>query len=216
LTPYQPKGSRPPAARAAVFDLGNVLIDIDFMRCMRHWSRCTRIPAEQIATRYRVDRHYEAFERGRLSPEAYFDVLRRQLEIDLDDADFTAGWNRIIMDEIPGVRSCILRLKPHLPLYVLTNTNAVHAAEWRSRHAGLLQHFEHVFVSSEMGCRKPDAAVYQAVIAAIGIPADQIVFMDDDPANVQGAAAVGLRASLIKKPDDIIRLTAGLLAGTPR
>ena len=207
---------RPPVTRAAVFDLGNVLIDIDFMRCMRHWSRCTRVPAEQIAARYRVDRHYEAFERGRLSPEAYFDVLRRQLGIDLDDADFTAGWNRIIMGEIPGVRSCILRLKPHLPLYVLTNTNAVHAAEWRSRHADLLQHFEHVFVSSEMGCRKPDAAVYQAVVAAIAVPPEQIVFMDDDPANVQGAAAVGLQASLIKKTDDISRLTAGLLAGTPR
>ncbi len=71
-------------------------------------------------------------------------------------------------------------------------------------------------MSSEMGCRKPDAAVYQAVVAAIGGPAEQIVFMDDAPENVRGAAAVGLRATLVKAPDDIFRLTAGLIAGTPR
>ncbi len=205
----------PPVTRAVVFDLGNVLIDIDFMRCARYWSRCARIPTDQIVARFRIDRHYEAFERGRLSPKEYFNALRRQLGFDLDDADITAGWNRIIMGEKPGIRSCILRLKPHLPLYVLTNTNAVHAAEWRSRHQSLLQHFRQVFVSSEMGCRKPEAAVYQAVISAIGVPAEAIVFLDDARENVQGAAAVGIRAFCAQKPDDIFQLTAALIAGIP-
>ena len=206
----------PPVTRAVVFDLGNVLIDIDFMRCARYWSRCARIPTDQIVARFRIDRHYEAFERGRLSPKEYFDALRRQLGFDLDDADITAGWNRIIMGEKPGIRSCILRLKAHLPLYVLTNTNAVHAAEWRSRHQSLLEHFRQVFVSSDMGCRKPDTAIYRLVVEEIGAPADQIVFMDDTPENVQGAAAVGMRAYLVRNPDDIFNRTAGLIAGHPR
>ncbi len=216
MTPPRGNTPRPDVTRAIVFDLGNVLIDIDFMRCMRHWSQRARMPVDQIVARFRTDRHYEAFERGRLSPNGYFDVLRRQLGFDLDDADITAGWNRIIMGEKTGTRSCIHRLKPHFPLYILTNTNPVHAAEWRSRHHSLLAHFRQVFVSSEMGCRKPDADVYQAVVAAVAVPAEQIVFMDDVAENVQGAAAVGLRAFLIKKPDDIFRLTAGLIADRPR
>ncbi len=216
MTPPRGNTPRPVVTRAVVFDLGNVLIDIDFMRCMRHWSRRARMPVDQIAARFRIDRHYEAFERGRLSPQGYFDVLRRQLGFDLDDANIRAGWNRIIMGEKPGIRSCIHRLKPHFPLYILSNTNAVHAAEWRSRHHSLLAHFRQVFVSSEMGCRKPDADVYQAVVAAVAVPAEQIVFMDDAPENVQGAAEVGLRASLIEKSEDIFRLTDSLIAARPR
>ena len=205
----------PPVTRAVVFDLGNVLIDIDFMRCARYWGRRSRISADQLVARFRTDGHYEAFERGQLPPGAYYDVLRRQLGCNLDDAELTVGWNRIIRDEKPGIRACILKLKPHFPLYVLTNTNAVHAAEWRSRHQSLLQHFAHVFVSSEMGCRKPEAAVYQAVISAIGVPAEAIVFLDDARENVQGAAAVGIRAFCAHKPEDIFQLTAALIAGIP-
>ncbi len=216
MTPPAKENAAPPDTRAIVFDLGNVLIDIDFMRCARDWSRRAGIPTDQIVARFRIDRHYKAFERGQLSPEAYFDVLRRQLVVDLEDAGFTVGWNRIIQDERPGIRACIRRLKLQFPLYILTNTNAIHAAQWRSRHARLLAHFRQVFVSSEMGCRKPDAAVYHAVITAVGVPAETIVFMDDAPENVREASAAGLRAFRVNTPDDVFRLTAGLIgANTP-
>lgn len=203
--------ARAPDTQALVFDLGNVLIDIDFMCCVGYWSRRAGVPPAKIIDRFRIDRHYKAFERGHLSPADYFDILRRQLGLKLNDSEMAAGWNRIILGEKPGIRACILELKPHFPLFVLTNTNAVHAVEWGTRHQGLLQHFNHVFISSAMGCRKPDAAVYERVIADIGVPAGQIAFMDDAPENVQGAKAVGMRAFLVKRPDDFFRIAADLL-----
>ena len=196
--------------KALVFDLGNVLIEIDFMRCVRFWSRRADVPPAQIITRFRIDRHYEAFERGQLPAAAYFDVLRRQLGIELDDREMAAGWNRIIRGEKPGIRACILQLKPHFPLYVLTNTNAVHTAEWETRHRSLLKYFSHVFISSVMGCRKPEDAVYQRVIDAIGVPAGQILFMDDASENVQGAIAAGMQGFRAEGPDGIINITAEL------
>ncbi len=205
-------GVRASIAKALVFDLGNVLIKIDFMRCVRYWSRRGHIPPDQIIARFRADRHYEAFERGQLSPEAYFAVLRRQIGIQLDDTEMTVGWNRIIEGEKPGIRECLLALKPHFPLYVLTNTNAVHAAEWGRRHQSLLKHFNRVFVSSDMGCRKPEARVYQKVLNAIALPAEQVVFLDDTRANVDGAAACGLQAILVERPADIHALVQTLLA----
>ena len=205
------EGARAQDVKALVFDLGNVLIEIDFMRCVRYWSRQAHVPPAQIIARFRIDQHYAAFERGHLSAAAYFDRLRRQLGIKLDDREMAAGWNRIILGEKPGIRACILQLKPHYPLYVLTNTNPVHTAEWETRHQGLLQHFNYVFISSIMGCRKPDAAIYQEVIAAIGVPAEQIVFMDDAPENVRGALAAGMRAFQIKGADDVLQITVGLL-----
>ncbi len=197
--------------KALVFDLGNVLIDIDFMGCVGYWSRRTHVPPAKIIERFRIDQHYEAFERGHLSPASYFDILRRQLGLKLDDSEMAAGWNRIIRGEKPGIRTCILELKPYYPLYVLTNTNAIHVVAWKAKHRGLLQHFSHVYISSAMGCRKPDAAVYQRVIADLGMPACQIAFMDDAPENVAGAKAVGMQALHVKEPDDIFHMAADLL-----
>ncbi len=205
--------SSPPAVSALVFDLGNVLIEIDFMRCVHYWSACANISPERIVARFRIDRHYEAFERGRMSAHDYFDNLRRQLGLGLNDRQMTIGWNRIIGQEKPDITACILALKPHFPLYVLTNTNAVHAREWAARHQGLLQHFDHLFVSSTMGCRKPDADAYQTVVVKVGLPADRILFLDDSPENVEGAAAAGLVARQVSRNGDIPRLSAELLAG---
>ena len=197
--------------KALVFDLGNVLIDIDFMGCVGYWSRRAHVPPATIIERFRIDQHYQAFERGQLSPADYFDILRRQLGLKLNDSEMAAGWNRIIRGEKPGIRACVLELKPYYPLYVLTNTNALHVVAFKAKHQGLLQHFSQVFISSAMGCRKPDAAVYERVIADLGLPAGQIVFMDDAPENVAGAHAVGMQALQVKEPDDIFRMAADLL-----
>ncbi len=201
--------------RALVFDLGNVLIEIDFMRCVHYWSDCAKVPPERIVARFRIDRHYEAFERGRMTAPAYFENLRRQLDLELSDHQLTIGWNRIIGEEKPDVMASIQALKPHFPLYVMTNTNPVHAREWAARHRELLQHFDHLFVSSAMGCRKPEAEAYQQVVAASGLSADRILFLDDSPENVTGATAAGLKARQVRHDDDIPRLTVELLKNRP-
>ena len=200
---------------ALVFDLGNVLIEIDFMRCVQYWSGSANMSPGRIVAQFRMDQHYKAFERGRMSPQAYYAKLRGQLGLDLSDHEMTIGWNRIIGEEKPGVMASILALKPHFPLYVMTNTNPVHAREWAARHRELLQHFDHLFVSSAMGCRKPEAEAYQQVVAATGLSADRILFLDDSPENVTGAAAAGLNARQVRQDDDIPRLTVELLNNRP-
>ena len=169
-------------------------------------------PPERIMALFRMDRHYKAFERGRMPAQAYFEILRRQLDLHLNDHQMTIGWNRIIGEEKPDIMASILALKPHFPLYILTNTNPPHAREWTARHQGLLRHFEHLFVSSTMGCRKPELNAYQRVVARVGMPPERILFLDDSLENVAGAASAGLTALQVCREDDIPRLTAEILA----
>ncbi len=58
------------------------------------------------------------------------------------------------------------------------------------------RHFDHTFYSFEVGAAKPSAGYFESIVAALGLPADRIAFIDDAPANVTGARAVGLRAAL--------------------
>jgi putative hydrolase of the HAD superfamily len=55
--------------------------------------------------------------------------------------------------------------------------------------------------SSELGIRKPDPRPYEIAIEGLGLPADQIVFIDDNPTYVDGGTAVGLQSLLLDVRD---------------
>jgi glucose-1-phosphatase len=179
---------------AILFDLGNVLIDVDFYRCARLWSDHAGIPAETLAARFRIDEAYRAFECGKVDAASYYEALRRQLEINLPDDIMREGWNAVIRDEKSGIRDCLKRLACRYPLYVLTNTNPEHEKIWAEKHRELLSFFKGIFVSSRMGCRKPDAEIYLKVSHTIGIPCSRILFFDDADENVAGARRAGMHA----------------------
>jgi putative hydrolase of the HAD superfamily len=62
----------------------------------------------------------------------------------------------------------------------------------------LLHHFDHIAISAEIGVMKPDAAAYQTMLAMLAIPADVCVFIDDQPANVEAAQALGLHGIVFR------------------
>ena len=56
------------------------------------------------------------------------------------------------------------------------------------------------FYSCRLGLTKPDAAIYQKVLTALGARPQDVTFVDDSPPNVAAAAALGLRALLFTDP----------------
>jgi glucose-1-phosphatase len=195
--------SIPSGISAILFDLGNVLIDIDFYRCARYWSARSGIPAEILVSRFRIDKAYRDFECGRLTASDYYTTLRRMLAIDLPDETMREGWNTIIRGEKPGIRDCLEALSPHYPLYILTNTNPAHEPVWRAAHRDLLPYFAEIFVSSRMGLRKPDAQVYRAAARSIGQPCERILFFDDVEENVSGARKCGMQTVHVTDDDTL-------------
>lgn len=52
--------------------------------------------------------------------------------------------------------------------------------------------FDAVVISGEVGLRKPDPAIYALAAQRLGLPPEQIVFVDDLRPNVRAAAAAGM------------------------
>jgi len=195
---------------AILFDLGGVLIDIDGQRVFAHWARCAGTDATTLRSRFVMDEAYHRFERGELNATAYFDTLRIRLGIDISDADFLAGWNAMLVGEKPGIREVLARAATLHPLYLFSNTNRPHHAAWGVDYAAMLSPFAHLFVSSEIGRRKPEPAAFHYVAEAIGMPLESILFFDDATENIEGARAVGMPAVQVRTTQDIIDALARL------
>jgi putative hydrolase of the HAD superfamily len=193
----------PGAADALLFDLGRVVLDIDFNNTLARWAVDAGCTPADLAARFPRDETYLRHERGEISDAEFFAGLRTSLGVGLSDAQFLDGWNAIFIGEMPGIALQLARAARRLPLYAFSNTNPAHAEYLTKTYAGVLGHFREIFLSPAIGLRKPDTAAYDHVVKAIGVPAARIVFFDDSADNIEGARNRGLQAVHVTSPDDV-------------
>ncbi len=200
----------PGSADALLFDLGHVVLDIDFNKTLACWAGHAGCEPSDLVGRFARDEIYQRHETGEISDAAFFAALRNSLGVELSDAQFLEGWNAIFAGEMPGIASMLKRAAERVPLYAFSNTNNAHVEHFSQAYAGVLGHFREIFLSSRIGLRKPDAAAYDHVVKAIGVPAERIVFFDDVAENIEGARARGLTAVHVTSPDDVAEALAAL------
>jgi len=200
----------PGDAEALLFDLGRVVLELDFDRVLHHWAGLAGCEPAQLEKRFQRGELYDRHEKGEISDEIYFAGLRLSLGVELSDQQLTEGWNAIFVGEMPGINRLLARAARRLPLYALSNTNAAHVACFSKEYAEVLGHFREIFLSSTIGLRKPEAEAYDHAVKAIGVPAGRIVFFDDLAENIEGAQKRGLKTVHVSSPDDVARALEAL------
>ena len=200
----------PNSADALLFDLGRVVLDIDFNKVVASWAGHAGCEPSIWSDGFRQMKPGRRHERGEISDAAFFESLRASLAIDITDMQFLEGWNAIFAGEMPGIGAMLARAGTRLPLYAFSNTNGAHVEHFSQHYADVLGHFREIYLSSTIGLRKPEAAAYDHVVKAIGVPASRILFFDDSAENVAGARERGLSAVHVRSPDDIATALAAL------
>ena len=198
---------------ALLFDLGGVVIDIDFDQAFQTWERQSKLSLEEIRSRLEMDTAYQRHERGEIKAAEYFRHLRKKLELEGNDEEIGRGWNAIFIGEIPQSLNHIRAAKNRLPCFAFTNSNPTHQTEWETVFPRVVASFDRVFVSSELGFRKPDYAAFDAIAQATGISLSSMLFFDDTLENIDGALNAGLQAIHVQTPMDVKRAltTLGVL-----
>lgn len=194
-----------PVAKALLFDLGGVLVDIDFAEALRAWSAYTALPMEELRRRYAFDQAYERHERGQLSSADYFAHLASTLELDATPAQIEAGWNAIFRGECVPVRQLVEQARKRLPCYAFTNTNASHMACWSRLYPEVIRAFDGLFASHEIGMRKPERVAFEHICATIRVEPREVIFFDDLAGNVAAAEAVGMQGVVVRSVEDVAR-----------
>jgi putative hydrolase of the HAD superfamily len=205
---------KPSEIKALLFDLGRVVVATDGARAARIWARQAGRPADGLLAPHEtipaVRDAYMGHERGRLTDNAFFAVVRRELGLPGEDASLLEGWNAIIGGEMPGIREVLVRARTRYPLYAFSNTNPAHKAVLLAQHGELLSHFRKLYLSHEIGLRKPDREAFLAVAQDMAYAPCEILFFDDSLANVEGARDVGMQAIHVTGAADVAAAIATL------
>ena len=204
------EASRP---HAVLLDLGGVIMDIDPRACFDSWARAAGVDISAIAARWTVDDAYKAFEVGAIDFDEYLDGLSRRLGISLTRPQWRTGWNELLRDLFEDVAGILPEVASALPLYVFSNTNAVHQESWQSRFESALDPVRKIYASWEIGLRKPDVDSYLAVAHDMGVAPADILFVDDNADNVAGGKAAGLDARLVTGPAETVAILREAIDG---
>jgi putative hydrolase of the HAD superfamily len=140
----------------------------------------------------------QRFESGRMTAEAFGEEFCALVGLSLTHQEFVEAWSDIFwLNE--SVAALIADLKGQGYTLILgSNTNDLHAAQFRRQFAAPLAHFDRLVLSHEVGHIKPSSAFYLACAEAAGAAPGECVFIDDLPENVEGARLAGLTALLYR------------------
>ena len=186
-----------------IFDIGNVLLDFDYMRVFRSlFDEETAQTIADISVR-KLDIWLE-MDRGVLSYDEAVELVIRgapQLEKEIRLA-VKALYDRV--EAYPYATEWVKSLKEKgYRIYILSNYGEKPFAASKARMP-FLDYVDGTLLSCQVQDVKPSAAIYQALCDRFQIDPGKAVFIDDSPLNIAGAKAFGLHTILFKDYADAV------------
>ena len=181
--------------RAILFDLGNVLVDVDYRLAIQRFPPGP-LSGEEMLHRITAAGLIRETNLGRLAPVPFYERVRELVGLppEMDFLAFRAAYCSIFRAK-PEMDRLLARLAPRCRLGLLSNTDLMH-------HHVIEEQFPIFSVptvrvlSYQVGLFKPDPAIYRLAVERLGTAPAETLFVDDLQANVDGARAVGLQGLL--------------------
>lgn len=187
------------STRALIFDIGRVIVRVDLSRAMHALGASGDASAEQVWAAIQADPLWPDWQEGRVAPREWHAHLARRFRLPLSFDEFCEVWSSCLAPETILEQSLFEKLGRRYRLGLLSNTDAIHVAHMEATF-GFLSHFPARVYSCFVGSSKPNPAIYRHAVAEVGVPAGQILYIDDEPRYVQAGQQAGMQAILFEGP----------------
>lgn len=189
-----------PAITSVVFDMGGVFVELgaisevigdEDLTVDQFWSTWLKSPMVR------------KFERGQCSPDEFGSGIVTEFGLRMSGEEFISRFAKWPKGLFGGALELLRSVKAAgFEISVLSNTNEMH---WTTQkdHETIGSMFDHEFTSYGIGMVKPDREIFEYVIEALGREPSEILFLDDNQPNVDGAIATGMQSRLTRGVEEV-------------
>lgn len=200
-----------PSVKTLIFDLGGVILDLSVPHTLEAFAEMSRLPREKVEEIYFAAPGFLEYEKGLIDDRAFRDYVRATYSIRASDEDIDRAWNAMLRG-IPAPKlDLIEKLQEQFQVLLLSNTNAIHIQHINEvilsngqEKRTLDSYFHRAYYSHRMNKRKPDAEIFEQVIAENNLVPEETLFLDDYAVNIEGAKAVGIKTVHVTSPNLIL------------
>ena len=194
--------------KAIVFDLGGVLIDLDFDRCVRAFIEGLGYEKiRDLLDLWHQKGIYGDMEAGLITADEFRAEVLRESRPGCVPADVDRAMAGLLVGMDPRKVPLLEELSRKYAIYGLSNNNEISVQRMHEIYEenGLdwQRIFRKEFISSRMKMLKPSREIFDAAAAEIGLPPSEILFVDDSQTNVDGALAAGWQALYYQQGTDL-------------
>lgn len=187
---------------AVVFDLGGVLVDWNPRHLYRKLFDDAAAMEDFLSRVCTPEWHGEA-DRGRSMAEGIALLCRQYPDMAPLIQAYDARWPEMFNGAIEGTVAIVNELKAAgCPLYALSNFPAEKFDEFE-KVFDFIDAFDGILVSGREKLVKPDPRIYRLLLDRFGLRAEETVFVDDMPVNVEAARGIGLHAIRFQSPEQL-------------
>ena len=197
-----------------IFDLGGVLLDIDYQKTETAFEKLGFPDFKQAFSQLRQNAFFDDWETGALSADEWFSGIKSHVPYALTDDQITDAWNDMLLD-FPIARLRLLQqLRSRYNLFLLSNTNEIHERAFnkllqeQTGFPSLAVLFDKVYYSHRIGLRKPNPEPFRLILTENHLKAEETLFIDDSPQHIEAAKALGIQTIHLVPPktiEDIFR-----------
>ncbi|MBC8033460.1 MAG: HAD family phosphatase [Chitinophagaceae bacterium] len=198
--------------RNIIFDLGGVILDIDFKRTSDAFKALGVQNFDALFSQFHANPLFTDLECGRITKAEFVDTMKGYAGKELTEKQVIDAWNAILI-HFPVQRIELLKkLRATHRTFLLSNTNAIHAEKFEKMYRDTVGEgsfedcFEKIYYSHNIGFRKPNKEAYEVVLNENALKPEETVFIDDTLPNIEAARALGITVVHLQPPVDITDL----------
>ena len=194
--------------KAIIFDLGGVIIDLDFSNFYNRIITQSPLNKPQTPIILEFFRQSDIYHQGLMSNEEFYQLACDLLQVcALDQKDFFDAFNSIISGRNPKSIKLVKKLRNmnQYKLIALSNVNSSHWEYLLRKNWGFLEYFDEMILSHEIHMTKPDKEIFQYAIQKAGCKPEEIVFIDDGLNNIRSARELGILGIKFTTNDELIK-----------
>lgn len=196
--------------------MGGVLVDLDLEDCKKAFKENLGYDGiDDILDACHQKGIWGELEEGMLDADEFRSIVLADSRPGVTVVDVDKAMWRILVGIAPYKAELLKKMAEKYDLYLLSNNNSIclpcSAGMFENAGVPLDKIFRKCFYSFEMKALKPSPEFYKAVMADIGLPGENLLFIDDSMKNVEGAEAVGLPAVYYQPGTDLSALLANVL-----
>jgi len=157
------------------------------------------LSSDEIWERWILSDSVRSFESGGCDVDTFANGLIAEMGLDIGPDELIERFKRFPSGLFDRAEQLVRDVGAVCTTGILSNTNSLHW-DTQTDHEIVQGLFDRQYLSFALGLVKPDADIYEYVVADLGLAASEIVFIDDNQINVDGALAVGMHGALAKGP----------------
>jgi glucose-1-phosphatase len=185
-------------AKHLLLDIGNVLVGLDYEDFGERMRALTGLSSVQLQTLLRADNLAQRFETGKITGIVFYEEACRRTGISMPWPDFLEAWNSIL-GPILIPEELLALLSKNVRLWIISNTNELHY-DFMTRNFPFPRYVEGSILSHEVGALKPDSRIFVYALQKMQALAGEVLFVDDQAANVKAAQDLGIGAFQFLNP----------------